>query len=123
MKDDGTRQASSTGALRETGEGKSRPDLISPFAEERVGEWLRKGAAKYGEKNWEKGLPFSRVLPSLRRHLMYWQQGDRSEDHLAAIVVNAMFLMHYEEMIARGVLPTELDDMATYTKGDGDDNE
>jgi hypothetical protein len=101
-------------AVRDTAADKPRPDLISPFAEERQGHWLRMGADKYAERNWEKGMPFSRCVASLKRHLMRFQQGLHDEDHLAAIMFNAMALIHYEEMIERGVLPAELNDMPRY---------
>ena len=114
MHDSGTRQSFNTGAVRDTAEDKSRPDLFSPFAEERVGHWLRLGALKYAEHNWAKGIPNSRCFASLRRHVMHYQQGDKSEDHLAAVIFNAMAIIHNEEMIRRGVLPAELDDMPRY---------
>ena len=50
------------------------------------------GAAKYAERNWENGMPFTRCVASLKRHLMKFQQGKRDEDHLAAIMFNAMAL-------------------------------
>jgi hypothetical protein len=115
MKDNGKLQSfGKDRAIRDTTEDKPRPDLISPFAEERQGDWLRMGAAKYAERNWERGMPFSRCVASLRRHVMRYQQGMRDEDHLAAIMFNAMALIHYEEMIERGVLPASLNDMPTY---------
>jgi hypothetical protein len=101
-------------AVRDTADNKPRPDLISPFAEERQGHWLRMGARKYAERNWEKGMPFSRCIASLKRHVMKFQQGLKDEDHLAAIMFNAMALIHYEEMIERGILPAELNDMPNY---------
>jgi len=114
MHDSGNRENFNTGAVRDTASDKPRPDLISPFAEERVGQWLRLGAVKYAERNWERGIPNSRCLASLRRHVMRYQQGDRSEDHLAAVIFNAQAIIHNEEMMARGVLPAELDDMPDY---------
>ena len=106
MTDSGRRQSFGKGmAIRDTADDKPRPDLISPFAEERQGHWLRMGAAKYAERNWENGMPFSRCVASLKRHVMKYQQGKRDEDHLAAIMFNAMALIHYEEMIERGGLP------------------
>ena len=114
MHDSGNRENFSTGAVRDTASDKPRPDLISPFAEERVGHWLRLGAIKYSEHNWERGIPNSRCFASLRRHVMRYQQGDRSEDHLAAVIFNAMAIAHNEEMIRRGMLPAELDDMPDY---------
>jgi len=115
MIDSGKRQSFGKDmAIRDTADNKPRPDLISPFAEERQGHWLRMGATKYTERNWEKGMPFSRCVASLRRHIMKYQQGMRDEDHLAAIMFNAMALIHYEEMIERGLLPAELNDMPNY---------
>ena len=114
MHDSGNRENFNTGAVRDTASDKPRPDLISPFAEERVGQWLRLGAVKYAERNWERGIPNSRCLASLRRHVMRYQQGDKSEDHLAAVIFNAQAIIHNEEMMARGVLPAELDDMPDY---------
>lgn len=118
MHDSGHRQSFATGAVRDTAEEKPRPDLFSPFAEERVGNWLMLGARRYTERNWEQGIPNSRCFASLRRHVMRYQQGDRSEDHLAAVIFNAMAIIHNEEMIRRGVLPAELDDMPTYRAED-----
>jgi hypothetical protein len=116
MTDSGKRQSFGKGmAIRDTADDKPRPDLISPFAEERVGHWLRMGAAKYAERNWENGMPFTRCVASLRRHLMKFQQGKRDEDHLAAIIFNAMAIIHYEEMIVSGVLPNTLNDMPIYS--------
>ena len=114
MKDSGERQQFSTGAVRDTAEGKPMLSLISPFAMRRLGHWLTLGARKYAPRNWEKGMEFSRVLDSLERHLQAYKAGDADEDHLAAILCNASFLAHYEEMIARGVLPAELDDRPDY---------
>ena len=114
MHDSGKRQEFATGAVRDTADNKPRPDLCSPFAEERRGEWLRLGAKKYKVRNWESGMPFSRFLESLCRHVMKYRQGDRSEDHLAAICFNAEAIMHGEEMVKRNVWPKELDDLPDY---------
>ena len=111
MHDSGKREQFDTGAVRDTADSKSRPDLSSPFAAERLGNWLRDGARKYAAWNWAKGMPISRCIASLERHLMQYRQGDASEDHMAAIMCNAMFVLHYEEMIKRSWLPKELADM------------
>ncbi|MCL2744431.1 MAG: DUF5664 domain-containing protein [Planctomycetaceae bacterium] len=74
MQDSGKREEFATGAVRDAAEGKSRVDLISPFAMERLGEWLRQGAEKYASRNWEKGIPISRMVASLYRHLLKFQQ-------------------------------------------------
>jgi hypothetical protein len=114
MNDSGKRQQFETGAVRDTNDDKPRPDLISPYANQRVGEWLGAGARKYSERNWEKGIPISRCIASLCRHLMKYQMGMRDEDHMAAVMTNAMFILHYEEMVRRGLLPAQLVDMPFY---------
>jgi hypothetical protein len=112
--DSGERQQFETGAQRDTETGKGRPALQSPFAMRRRAALLERGAVKYDARNWEKGMPFSRVLDSTFRHLIDYMAGDREEDHLAAITFNTDALMHYEEMIKRGVLPVELNDLPDY---------
>ena len=114
MEDSGKREQFTTGAVRDTAEGKSRPDLISPYAQLRKGQWLRLGAEKYAERNWEKGMKISRCIASICRHLFQYMMGSTNEDHLAAIAVNAEFIMHYEAMIKKGLLSSELDDMPKY---------
>jgi hypothetical protein len=109
-KDSGQREPFATGAVRDTQTGKPRFDLVPIAALEREADLFGRGAEKYGEGNWEKGMPFSRVYASLFRHLVAWRKGDRTEDHLAAVRVNAAFIMAYEEAIAAGRLPPELDD-------------
>lgn len=112
----GREESFTTGSVRDDGTNKPRPDLRSPFAAERCGRWMALGAQRYKERNWELGQNFNRVIASLCRHVMQYQQGDTEsgDDHLAAIVFNAEALMHYEEMIHRGVLPASLDDRPCY---------
>lgn len=112
LKDSGSRREFSTGAVRDTASDKERPDLISPFAMRRVGRWMGMGAKKYGDRNWEKGMPFSVLFASLMRHALKYAMGWRDEDHLAAIVFNAQAIIHFEEMGK-----TELDDMPHYQDG------
>ena len=97
LKDSGEREQFSTGAVRDTATDKPRPDLISPFFLERLGEHLRKGAIKYQAWNWAKGIPSSRCYESAMRHLMRYAQGYTDEDHLAASAFNIMAIIHNEE--------------------------
>jgi hypothetical protein len=115
MQDSGSRNTFETGAVRDDGEKKPRPDLVSPFSLMRLGEWLRKGAEKYDERNWEKGMPISRCLEAIDRHFLKYQMRQTDEDHMAAVMCNAMFIMHYEEMIKKGVLTKALDDRGDYS--------
>ncbi len=114
LEDSGERQKFGTGAVRDIAGNKPRPDLISPYFSMRVGAHLEKGATKYAERNWEKGMPISRCIASLERHIMEYKMGLTNEDHLAAIGCNIMFIIHYEEMISRGLLPRALGDMPHY---------
>ena len=59
-------------------------------------------------------MPISECIESLERHILAYKMGKTDEDHLAAIRVNAGFILHYEEMIKRGLLPAQLDDMPKY---------
>lgn len=118
MKNSGQHQSFSTGAVRDTAEDKPRPELISPYFEDRLANWLAKGANKYEARNWEKGIPISRCIASLRRHTSAFMKGLVDEDHEAAIACNIMFIIHYQEMIKRGKLPEDLDDMPHYEDDD-----
>lgn len=44
--------------------------------------------AKYADRNWEKGMKFSRYLDSAERHINQYKKGDDSEDNLSAVVWN-----------------------------------
>jgi len=65
----------------------------------RVGMRYADGAAHYGERNFERGIPSSRGLASLERHLQQFKAGDTEEDHLSAIVFNAILLIINEERV------------------------
>lgn len=110
-KDSGKREDFSTGARRDVQEGKPRFDLIPTSSLRRLADLYARGAVKYGENNFEKGMPFTRVYASLFRHLIQWREGDRTEDHLAAVAWNAFALMYYEDAIEKGILPKELNDI------------
>lgn len=113
-KDSGERVEFATGALRDTQDGKARPDLITPEFLLRLGELLARGAKKYGERNFEKGQNVSRGYASALRHLLQYASGDREEDHLAAVAFNVMSIMTVEERVATGLLPELLLDLPFY---------
>lgn len=114
VKDSGERQEFGTGSVRDTRDGKGRYDLISPIAIRRFAQHLENGAKKYGSRNWEKGQPLSRYVDSLIRHAYCLLEGHRDEDHAAAIMWNAAAFIHTEEMVERGILPPELNDMPNF---------
>lgn len=96
-KDSGNRQEFDTGSVRDTQTGKPRFDLIPTGPLKRLADLYARGAEKYDDNNWQKGQPISRVYASLFRHLIAWREGERSEDHLAAVAWNAFAIMWYED--------------------------
>lgn len=116
VKDSGKRQNFSTGSVRDTQEGKGRFDLISPIALKRLAQHFENGAKKYGDRNWELGQNLSRYLDSAIRHAYAFLEGKRDEDHAIAMAWNSLALVHTEEMINRGLLPKELNDLPNYTR-------
>lgn len=114
VKDSGKRQAFSTGSVRDTRDGKGRFDLISPIFLRRLARHYENGAKKYGDHNWEKGQHLSRYLDSALRHINEYREGLRDEDHMIAAAWNIASFVHTQEMIGRGSLPKELDDLVSY---------
>lgn len=114
LKDSGERKTFDSGALRECAPGKGRYDLISPIFLDRLAKVMEKGAKKYADHNWEKGMPLSRYMDSALRHLHQYQEGHRDEDHLGQAAFNIMALLHTEEMIGRALLDRKLRDLPSY---------
>ena len=114
VKDSGERQQFDTGAKRDTRTGKGRFDLISPIMLRRLAVLMEKGAVKYGPRNWEKGLPQSRVRDSALRHINNYREGLRDEDHVIQAIFNLMAIVHQEELCKAGLLPKELLDLPSY---------
>lgn len=110
-KDSGQREHFPTGMVRDQGAGKGRYDLIPREALHRLAQLYERGAEKYDARNWELGQPFSRAICSMLRHAFQASAGMDDEDHLAAVVFNAFAVMTYQERIAAGLLPPELDDL------------
>jgi len=119
LKDSGKREDMETGSRRDTQEGKSRPDLMNPLVLRRLGMHFANGCIKYGEKNFELGQKTSRYRASLSRHLLDYDEGLKDEDHLAAIIWNAMCIMMNQEFVERGIYPASLDDHSDYRDHDG----
>jgi hypothetical protein len=99
-----------TGAHRSSAAGKGRYDLIPTEAKRRVAIKYEQGGINHGDRNWEKGMPFSRLVDSAQRHLDQYLSGDRSEDHLAAIVWNVNAIMHFEKYMP------EMNDLPDYNR-------
>lgn len=104
----GTRKVEVTGGVREVIPGKGRFDLLPPYPILRLAQHYENGAKKYADRNWEKGLPLNRFYESGLRHYFQFMGGDRSEDHLAAILWNIAGYLHTEKKILDGELPKSL---------------
>ena len=95
-KDSGERQDFPTGARRDVQTGKGRFDLLPYAPIKRLAQLYERGAEKYGDANWRKGIPISRCYSSLLRHAFQALAGDTEEDHLSALVFNAFCIMQYQ---------------------------
>ena len=118
LHDSGERRTFKTGAVRDRGDLKPRPDLISPHAQMREGMIMALGAQKYELRNWEKGIPISECLASCQRHIEQAKRGDTDEDHYAQARTNLSFIIHMEEEIKAGRMDPELNDMPKYVQQD-----
>ena len=61
-------------------------DMPTMFLE--VSKHFEEGCKKYGENNWQKGLPVSSYINSGTRHYLKWIRGDKDENHDLAFVWN-----------------------------------
>lgn len=81
--------------------GKLRYDLLPPDAIEELVKIYTMGAAKYADRNWEKGFNWMDCYASLARHLALWQMGeDRDEEsdhlHMAHVAWNALAIVTFQ---------------------------
>ena len=81
--------------------GKRRWSLMPWDALGRVVDVLMFGMEKYGPRNWEAGMEWSRLYDAALRHLDAWWRRDPSDDesgitHLAHAICCILFLLAYE---------------------------
>lgn len=55
-----------------------------------VSKHFEEGARKYGENNWQKGIPADCYMDSAIRHYLKYRRGDQDENHARAFVWNVM---------------------------------
>lgn len=80
--------------------GKSRYDLIPPFPLEQLAKLYTTGAIKYAERNWEKGMKWSRCFSALMRHAWAFWSGETYDKetkihHMVAVAFCAFSLIEY----------------------------
>ena len=64
---------------------------------------FEEGARKYGENNWQKGIPVSSYIDSAIRHYLKWLRGDTDERHDRAVIWNLMCCVWTREKGMEGV--------------------
>ena len=95
--DSGERTEFQTGAVRDMHEGKGRFDLLPMCVLMRLAKHYEKGALKYEERNWEKGISAHSFADSAFRHMVKYMDGWTDEDHLIAAIWNLCGLAWTEE--------------------------
>ena len=96
--DSGNRTQFQTGAVRDMHQGKGRCDLLPPNALLRLARHFETGSLKYGDRNWELGIPCHSFADSGMRHLLKYMAGNTDEDHLIAAIWNLMCLAETEQL-------------------------
>jgi hypothetical protein len=81
--------------------GKLRFDLIPVDVMKEVARVFTDGAVRYGSRNWEAGMSWSRPYAATQRHLHdFWDgvdvDADSGQSPLAHVIVEAMFLLAYQ---------------------------
>lgn len=92
VKDSGEREEFESGMVRDTEAGKVDYTYVlkGPMLE-RWAIHLQKGAEKYARDNWMQATGYAeltRFERSAIRHMVQWLNGERDEDHAAAIFFN-----------------------------------
>lgn len=114
LKDSGKRQEFETGAKRDIQDGKGRYDLLPPAAIFAVARVFEEGCKKYGERNFEQGIPLCRYIDSALRHIFNHLEGRRDEKHIVQACWNLLAYIHTATMIERGVLPDSLNNLPNH---------
>lgn len=108
IKDSGKRKVFETGAHRDSNKGKGRFDLLPPMTLKALALHFEKGATKYTERNWEKGIPIARYIDSTLRHTFQFVNGEDDENHLIAAIWNLVCAYETILRIQRKLLPKDL---------------
>ena len=99
----------SSGAIRDSQEGKEDYiETISWTALKRYAQYMTEKKKKYGSGNFKKGIPIGSYEKSLLRHIQIYLENkyeggtkEKDQDHLSAIVFNALGIIHEEERIKK----------------------
>ena len=111
IKDSGKRTKFPTGAVRDLQTNKGRFDLIPMETLRALAIHYEKGCLKYGDRNWEKGIPIHTFLNSAMRHLAQVIDGCDDENHLIAAIWNLFCAYQTMLWMQYGKLPNNLYDL------------
>lgn len=100
--------------------GKLRVELVPPEWLIALADVMTQGSKKYDARNWEKGMKWSTMIGSMKRHIAKFEAGERYDGegfnlekgttgchHLAMIAWNALGLMSYD---LRGIGTNDIPD-------------
>lgn len=81
--------------------GKTRYDLVPPWAEDILAKVYTYGTQKYDDHNWANGMEWGKLYAALRRHLNQWFRGETLDNesglpHLAHVAWQCFSLMEYQ---------------------------
>lgn len=94
--------SSTNGGGKRLNTGKLRLELVPTSSIRALAEVLQAGAAKYDDRNWEKGMKWTIVYACAMRHLLAWYDGEDLDpesklNHLKHVLANISFLIEYEK--------------------------
>jgi len=101
-------------------EGKPRFDLIPAYSIFEIAKVFTIGEAKYCARNWEKGMPWGKVVGAILRHVFRWMGGEDLDPesglhHMAHAAWGCMVLIQYSKT------HKQLDDRSPYHRFAFDD--
>jgi len=81
--------------------GKLRMELIPVKPWQELARVYSIGAKKYGDRNWERGIAWSRIYGAMMRHAVAWWGRERhdpqdGQHHLASVAWCALALIELE---------------------------
>lgn len=119
MKNEKEEKGSGSGLRYNT--GKARYDLVQPDAHKDMIDVISFGASKYEDRNWEKGMKWTTIIASMKRHIAAIESGedyDFDKDckdcqkgacqshsgllHISHVQCNAHFLNAYYHIYPQG---------------------
>lgn len=121
IQDSGERRRFDGGGVRDMCRGKGRYDLLPMFALDAVAKLMEAGAEKYGDRNWEQGIPNSSFVDSAFRHLNKFVREEYDEPHLVQAAWNLLCAIDQQERIKLGRLDPKFDNIGVKVESPKED--